>query len=120
MPSSKDPYRKQNETTQGKCIKIFKICNIRVSIFNFLFHISPFIRGWGICPATKPVHSQHSISIFPIPPPVKFRGCLMSFRNCVAFEFNDFPNANVLYHILSFMQTPKRKANINSHSFRKF
>ena len=66
MPSSKGPYRKQNETAHGKCIKIFKICNIRVSIFNFLFHISPITRGWGICPATETVYSQHSILSFSI------------------------------------------------------
>ena len=121
MPSSKEPYRNQNETAHGKCIKIIKICNIRVSIFNFLFHISPITRGWGICPATKTVPSQHSISIFPIyPPPVKFRGCFFSFRNCVSFGFNAFPYVGKLYHILLFMQTPKHKANINNQSFRKF
>ena len=120
MPSSKGPYRKQNETAHGKCIKIFKICNIRVSIFNFLFHISPITRGWGICPATETVHSQHSILSFPIPPPVKFRGCFLSFHNCVSFVFNVFPYVGKLYHILLFMQTPKHKVNINSHSFRKF
>lgn len=120
MPSSKDPYRKQNETVHGKCIKIFKICNIRVSIFNFLFHISPITRDWEICPAAKTVHSQHSILSFPIPTPVKFRGCFLSFRNCVSFVFNAFPYIEELYHILLFMQTPKHKANINNHSFRKF
>ena len=122
MLSSKDPYRKQNETVHGKCIKIFKICNIRVSIFNFLFHISPITRDWEICPAAKTVHPQHSILSFPIPtPPVKFRGCFLSFRNCVSFGFNAFPYVEKkLYHILLFMQTPKHKVNINNHSFRKF
>lgn len=66
MPSSKDPYRKQNETAHRKYIEIFKICNIRVSIFNFLFHISPITRDWGIYPATETVHSQHSILSFSI------------------------------------------------------